>query len=559
MTLFLEILRLYLTIVFNSADCHCERAALVLAEEVDSIPPLDLASRRVARQRVSEKITALRRITASFDRILGNLAAVHALPVEVMIRSFEILSEDYPPEDGYSSAEYPLGWIIVTHICRRWREIALSHTALWHKPAHKLGPQWFSEMLTRAHSTPLTIELRSYSPMSVEEFIYDALISHHDTLRVVDIYCKTANFRHKLPTFLTRAAPRLYTLKISSHLDFDIPPDLFGGDLSQLRHVSFQRVSDTWLRAPFQNIVTLEVEHMESSPLKSFDPLLNILNNNSLLESLKLTGVLPNHTAAAPHGRLIRLPRLHNITLKGSEDVSCSRLLDILEAQPNGTLCLESIQPTNDAFHRLILSISRYISHRHDKPNQLLIDIRNKGMHFDLWHKASVQHTSSLLSLDLEPPYDSLFTRYDMAPIIIRDLFSHFTLTNTCDVSVMGIHAHGHPVFDTLWQDQLPLLNKVEHLNFCNPDAIELLASSVVSEAEDASSPIFPLLHTIGFDIKAAAPFPEKNIYEMLLSVLTMRANMGFPVQKLQFWGCKCEGSELTQLLELVLEVIRGF
>ncbi|KAI0061468.1 hypothetical protein BV25DRAFT_1785855, partial [Artomyces pyxidatus] len=48
-----------------------------------------------------------------------------------------------------------LGWISVTHVCRRWRHIALDNSGLWRHIPLTSGRQWIAEMLSRSRSKPL--------------------------------------------------------------------------------------------------------------------------------------------------------------------------------------------------------------------------------------------------------------------------------------------------------------------------------------------------------------------------------------------------------------------
>jgi hypothetical protein len=52
-----------------------------------------------------------------------------------------------------------LGWIVVTHVCRRWREIALENPGLWSCiDFTRLTSACVAELLARAKMTPLHLE-----------------------------------------------------------------------------------------------------------------------------------------------------------------------------------------------------------------------------------------------------------------------------------------------------------------------------------------------------------------------------------------------------------------
>lgn len=88
---------------------------------------------------------------------------VGALPTELLTRIFTVLRDLYvnspsstSTRDGDSSDV--LRWTNVTHVCSRWREIALGDPSLW---ACDIGAwknrEWIDEMLERAGSAPLSI------------------------------------------------------------------------------------------------------------------------------------------------------------------------------------------------------------------------------------------------------------------------------------------------------------------------------------------------------------------------------------------------------------------
>ena len=55
-----------------------------------------------------------------------------------------------------------LGWIVVTHICQRWRGVALDNPTFWICiPFHR--PSWVPEMAKRSKSVTRKIELNSRS------------------------------------------------------------------------------------------------------------------------------------------------------------------------------------------------------------------------------------------------------------------------------------------------------------------------------------------------------------------------------------------------------------
>ncbi|KAI0050364.1 hypothetical protein FA95DRAFT_1467881, partial [Auriscalpium vulgare] len=88
---------------------------------------------------------------------------ISRLPPEILGLVFSFEAEMDPPR-CYEDAKPNLGWINVTHVCRRWRYIATDHSSLWARIEFTLGERWVEEMFRRARTSPLIIELDSAAP-----------------------------------------------------------------------------------------------------------------------------------------------------------------------------------------------------------------------------------------------------------------------------------------------------------------------------------------------------------------------------------------------------------
>ncbi|KAI0046285.1 hypothetical protein FA95DRAFT_1401684 [Auriscalpium vulgare] len=87
------------------------------------------------------------------------------LPPEILSYIFSILSSIYQPPYAKKGG---LGWLTATHICQRWRSIALEDPSLWASSIvvpFPLGARWTEVFLFRSQGTPLSITKPSdYSP-----------------------------------------------------------------------------------------------------------------------------------------------------------------------------------------------------------------------------------------------------------------------------------------------------------------------------------------------------------------------------------------------------------
>ncbi|KAI0049894.1 hypothetical protein FA95DRAFT_780117 [Auriscalpium vulgare] len=168
---------------------------------------------------------------------------VARLPPEILCAIFHILSSlDHPGRKfGNPQVELHLGWLEVTHVCQRWRSVAINDPSLW--AAHiaipfPLDERWANTFISRAQSSSLTIQACGdlYShwqwtrPTPAELALVGANLVR--TERVQRVVLSEAT----LPAFCT-GAPLLHTLDIFSL--YFLPDNLLGGAAGapRLRHM----------------------------------------------------------------------------------------------------------------------------------------------------------------------------------------------------------------------------------------------------------------------------------------------------------------------------------
>ncbi|KZV64220.1 hypothetical protein PENSPDRAFT_757433 [Peniophora sp. CONT] len=83
------------------------------------------------------------------------------IPDDIVVELFFSLAAISTPysRSTYSS-QADLGWIILTHVCRRWRAIGLTISVLWSEVA-TVFPQGINTMLSRCNDRPIDIDFSS--------------------------------------------------------------------------------------------------------------------------------------------------------------------------------------------------------------------------------------------------------------------------------------------------------------------------------------------------------------------------------------------------------------
>lgn len=201
----------------------CDRANIAVQQHPGTL--LD------ARRSIRTEISALQDVIRTFEMKLSAFSPpTSVLPPELLGLCFSFLAEIDPPGLGRTAFHNPhsrtyasrLGWIHVTHVCRRWRYVALNQTSLWRELVFELGPDCASAMLERAKCTPLHI-YRSFGDPDViwyenritTSIVQDAISEHITHLRTLNLQDATYS-EHEVISSLVQAAPILSSVKIST-------------------------------------------------------------------------------------------------------------------------------------------------------------------------------------------------------------------------------------------------------------------------------------------------------------------------------------------------------
>ena len=129
----------------NPSPSNVESSATVGASSLDA--------RSVIDNEIEDLYGRIR--ARKLDR--NNLAPISKIPVELLSYIFSLVQRKYR-----QNPHGDLGWVVVTHVCQRWRDIARDNPALWiYIPFHR--PKWIPEMTRRSRSATFKIKLDSRS------------------------------------------------------------------------------------------------------------------------------------------------------------------------------------------------------------------------------------------------------------------------------------------------------------------------------------------------------------------------------------------------------------
>jgi hypothetical protein len=228
-------------------------------------------------------------------------------------------------------------WVAVSHVCRRWREIALKSKALW-TTIPLVSVSWAERALALSHPHPIILHIdskdKSLDRGYVSVFALCLALTHIDRIRKIHMHSPWGT-RHGDRIMdvvfgaLSRGALELEELDLAPHPPFLARPGHDRNsametqvDLPALRVI---RLDQCYLPAD-SFLFHVGLTHLRLSGTRAMwpamEPLLNTLSRVPKLQVLELYGVLPTahpslrHTSSTADGPL--LPLLHELHLGGT-------------------------------------------------------------------------------------------------------------------------------------------------------------------------------------------------------------------------------------------------
>ncbi|KAI0320594.1 hypothetical protein OF83DRAFT_1212105 [Amylostereum chailletii] len=136
------------------------------------------------------ELDALAEVTRLVKRRRNDCAHVSRLPQEVLVRIFRAMERPQRRMLYYSRFSYDLGWMLVTHVCQYWREVALDNSSLWSTlRCADVSPAWGTEIMKRSKQAPLNVEVSTASDRSsarqpsIKDILEEIMTSHSHHLR----------------------------------------------------------------------------------------------------------------------------------------------------------------------------------------------------------------------------------------------------------------------------------------------------------------------------------------------------------------------------------------
>ncbi|KAI0055320.1 hypothetical protein BV25DRAFT_226722 [Artomyces pyxidatus] len=285
---------------------------------------------------LDDEISAVDNVVSLVKARRNALAApIVCLPVEVLSRIFSfVAATSEPMEDRWDEGRVDIGWIQVTRVCQRWRQIALANPFLWASiPFSEISPRLGEEMIRRSSNVALslTFEVRRdwVVPACAKNSLIPPVVSRVRSLNIKNleggghILGETRNTPALIESLGSHiaSARALESLSLWSSYGAPVylPFTIFSAGPPRLQSLFLNNCALPWQMNCLKSLVHLQVEMSEISPdmrdsvyFPTPTMMVDLLRQMPQLETLTLVGIFfdpedsiqdINHVSRLPSGR----------------------------------------------------------------------------------------------------------------------------------------------------------------------------------------------------------------------------------------------------------------
>ncbi|KAI0042985.1 hypothetical protein FA95DRAFT_503959 [Auriscalpium vulgare] len=306
------------TIITNKEE-HLQSTLAALRDQRDG----EVDAIRLAKEAVEDhywkKERAIITAIASLRSQSNELAPVSRLPPEILTLVFTSLSDTNTPRfprQPYRYEPRKASWIVVTHVCRRWRQTALEQRSLWARIQIPMGKTWARAFLERAGPLPLSI---AQHQSSSKPWIADLV--KKNLPRVKELKLCIVHAHPSAVHALQISAPMLESLDVQ-FADSDVGPVHHDLDTPRLRHFCLVGWHFPWTSPALNDLVTLDLGYPDpyltrADHLVPLATIISALKNVRKLVQLAVHLVLPERDAT-PTDLFAELPSLTSLFVTGT-------------------------------------------------------------------------------------------------------------------------------------------------------------------------------------------------------------------------------------------------
>ncbi|OCH95158.1 hypothetical protein OBBRIDRAFT_884226 [Obba rivulosa] len=457
-------------------------------------------------------------------------------------------------------------WIRITHICRHWRNVALSYPRLW-SSILVTNPLWMAELLRRAGQVPLRVNAylaesgsRGLKRMNAfKVVIRDA--NRISDLKLVLSFIQLAEFQEGLNQLMNDLERLDLTVVNASDFNEAYHTISLQATAPKLRHITLRDTHSImpWSSTPFcPTMITLSCSSSCYSPkIVTTSEILNALEAMPLLEFIVLENMLSSEVLEDDGPRIVTLDHLRSISMSGDNlsPLACSTLLShlVLPAVSEMTC---SCSPIDTAAELLspFTSILQRVTTVH-------VDVNDWTLNFYVWVDQDSVPIAPFFPRCPRGDFNLIFTNgsvLDLAPDILLGLCRNSPLSHL-QTLVISLKAFSQENWEVLLA-HMPRIVVLDVLDVLDSALARALCAR--SELRDGATDglVLPRLHTLKLT-QCSFVYPGNaegmTSLDNLLFCLTGRQASGAGIRQLIMKDCFLppQGDQ-DRLAELVHDMV---
>ncbi|KAK7042571.1 hypothetical protein R3P38DRAFT_2891264 [Favolaschia claudopus] len=461
----------------------------------------------------------------------NSLASIDRLPTEILAPIIEFccptIDADKPE---FRTANFILG-LGVSHVCRRWRDIAMSSPKFWTCIVVS-RPRWADELLRRSGTAPLSVGIDPSSVRTKNRANrLSGLFEHMSRIQLLHL-CLTDD--GVIPTGLSFPAPimKAFYLHYTGPSRPFVAEKLFNAESPKLQHLSLKHCSLPWESPLWVNLVSLELIH---SPIA-----LELLATMPRLREL----FLENSFNETPNPSAPTTLQLKKLDLTDSLHL-CSRFLHVVSI-PNSRICLAANFVGSDLRSMFeALERNRVEADRSFLTGLKLTDLPTLGdgpqfevCIFSRAHRSDAHYIIRLLGDPSLPRW-----REDVIAALLKTM--PFDEAATLTIKCKGLKLSGSLLLSKRFRS---IAFYHDLVTFAEP-----LESDPLMKAADRFDPLYAIVHypqlrKLGFFHVAISERQGENIVDWL----AQRKRLGLGIDEMRLIDCTVTSPEFGSMKELV-------
>ncbi|TCD67469.1 hypothetical protein EIP91_012330 [Steccherinum ochraceum] len=527
------------------------------------------------------ELVKLDNLRASVLARLNAFRPIEKLPAEILSYIFLCLIRRIRECREYWDPISPYGWLPVTYVCSRWRQVALSNSRLWAIISESNGKAGenldrLRTFLDRSKDAPLDISIRRI--VGVEDLNESIRMIIPEMGRAgalsMDIPHQTLS---EIYPCLPMSIPHLLSLTLHIIPAYDPPIDdkavtlnafLSRCSSSSLQYLSAHSMHVEWQLGMFPRHLTHLHVHGDFSSLKT--PTVNVIKVISCLtrlESISFADVFlhfPNDVESPPAvASLVHLPHLETLVLL-EDALCCAHLLDHLVFPSSASIFLQfydyfATKPVVSSLMPKILSGDQAVyADAKQSPVDFVsicsdhIGFHNRGCGHDddlSWEHAAIERIN---------PVNVFVDEW-----MLEEICARLPLRDTSKLRVGGLHLKDEAPWKRFFTESVPKVEDLcvratheEFLKFLIPTTPPL---DSVTSASGTSQVLLPKLRRITLEWatfrESSELFKPSPILLALHAVLVVRRMAGAKVETVGIEHGSNIGADDIAILREVVEV----